>query len=104
MYFEEPESSLPCSQQSVTGLQLVSDSSIRHMHIILGYKLYKNPRLVTRGASFAPRTQNIEAPLYIIYLPGGGTWHPGFVYLCHILHFIISIVPNKCMFPLGFPT
>jgi hypothetical protein len=63
----------------------------------------QEPPLVRGGASFAPRTQNIEEPRYIIYSPGGDL-APGIrVPLSHPT-FYISIVPNRCMLPLGFPT
>ena len=58
---------------------------------------------MTTGANFGPRTQNEEAKRYKIYSLGGDLAPCICAPLSHPT-FYISIVLNKCMFPLGFPT
>ena len=83
----------------------MSESPTRHIHLLHGYNFYKNPRarFVSRGVSFAPRTQNIEAKRYKIFSPGGDL-APGICVPLSHPTFYISIVPHKCVLPLGFPT
>jgi len=75
--------------------QRVSESPTRHMHLLHGYNFYKNPRarLVTRGVSFAPRMQNIEATLQNLF----ARVQPGTRYLCTPVssYLYISTVPFR---------